>query len=50
MQFGKSLGMVTVLLQTNSEMHKKAAQKAEQLADYCFPTLSAAVSFLLDGR
>jgi len=49
-QFGKALGMLTILLRTNPEMHKEAAQKAEQLADGCFPTLSAAVSFLLEGR
>ncbi|HEU5350629.1 MAG TPA: HAD family hydrolase [Terracidiphilus sp.] len=50
LQFGKSLGMLTLLLETNPEMRKEAVQKAAQLADACFPTLSAAVNFLLDGR
>jgi D-glycero-D-manno-heptose 1,7-bisphosphate phosphatase len=49
-QFGKSLDMKTILLETNPVMHKESALKAAELADYRFPTLSAAVSFLLESR
>lgn len=47
MQFGKTLGMLTVLLRTNPEMRGDLLQKAESLADASFTTLSEAVEFLL---
>lgn len=49
-QFGATLGMLTILLRTNPEMSKDSMQMAEKLADACFPTLSAAVEFLLANR
>lgn len=49
MQFGSALGMLNLLLRTNTEMHGEAARKAGQLADANFSTLSNAVDFLLNG-
>jgi D-glycero-D-manno-heptose 1,7-bisphosphate phosphatase len=49
-QFGKSLGLLTILLETNLEMQRKSAQKAAQLADYRLPTLSAAAGLLLESH
>ena len=50
MQFGRTLGMLTILLRTNAEMHEDSLQRAESLADASFAALSEAVDFLLASR
>jgi D-glycero-D-manno-heptose 1,7-bisphosphate phosphatase len=49
-EFGRNLGMMTVLIEGNRHRHRPGAKTAAKLADLCFPALPAAVDELLAKR
>jgi D-glycero-D-manno-heptose 1,7-bisphosphate phosphatase len=50
MEFGRRLGMTTILLTGDPEHRNPGAQAAGELADLRFPSLVEAVNALLEGR
>jgi D-glycero-D-manno-heptose 1,7-bisphosphate phosphatase len=50
MEFGRRLGMATILIQTDTGSHSPHAKEAAALADLHFASLSAAVDALLAAR
>ncbi len=49
MEFGLNLGLKTIFIEGNSEHQKPGALKAMELAGEHFPTLPAALPYLLNG-
>jgi HAD superfamily hydrolase (TIGR01662 family) len=50
MEFGRGLGMATILIEDQSERERQGAEPARTLADLRFPSLSLAVNALLSER
>ena len=50
MEFGRRLGITTILIDSNPEDHNPANQSAQHSADYRFPSLQEAVKALLENR
>lgn len=49
-EFGRRVGMRTVLVESNPERRKPGFEKAVKLADVCVGSLPEAVDALLIGR
>jgi len=49
-EFGRRLGLLTVLIEGDPERQKPGTQAAGDLADLCFPSLAEAVNHLLNQR
>ena len=47
MEFGRRLGITTILIDSNPELHHPANQAAQDYADFRFPSLQEAVNALL---